>query len=243
MVLLQGKSPHSARSKDKRGRGTGYGSYSAAVGYAAILETPWVPPNLALWKTLWNFPSIPKIDIFIWTLLHNSIMTSNNLKRKGWEGPSCYSLCNHAEETAEHLFISCEFTKEVWRIMIGSTTERLPNSVMEIISNWNFLSPFNLSKKSLLKLAWMWTPKFLCWKIWLERNNRIFKEESRLPPQVVVKAWTMMAEALSTKPSIKNSTNLSPDEDRWLRELNLNQQTIEAFNPPQKVNWEIRLDE
>ena len=52
-----------------------------------------------------------------------------------------------------------------------------------------------------------------------------------------------MAEALSTKPSIKNSTNLSPDEDRWLRELNLNQQTIEAFNPPQKVSWEIRLDE
>ena len=127
--------------------------------------------------------------------------------------------------------------------MIGSAAERLPNSVMEFISNWNSLSPFNLSKKNLLKLAWMWTPKFLCWKIWLERNNRIFKEESRLPPQVVVKAWTMMAEALSTKPSIKNSTNLSPDEDRWLRELNLNQQTIEAFNPPQKVSWEIRLDE
>ena len=52
-----------------------------------------------------------------------------------------------------------------------------------------------------------------------------------------------MAEALSTKPSIKNSTNLSPEEERWLRELNLNQQTTEAINPPQKLNWEIRLDE
>ena len=52
-----------------------------------------------------------------------------------------------------------------------------------------------------------------------------------------------MAEALSTKSSIKNSVNLSPEEDRWLREFNLNQQTTEALNPPQKLNWEIRLDE
>ena len=127
--------------------------------------------------------------------------------------------------------------------MIGSTVDRLPNSVIEFISNWNYLSPFNLSKKNFLKLAWMWTPKFLCWKIWLERNNRIFKEESILPPQVAVKARTMMAEALSTKPSIKNLTNLTPDEEHWLKEINLNQQTMEALNPPQKLNWEIRLDE
>ena len=120
--------------------------------------------------------------------------------------------------------------------MIGSIADRLPNTVMELISNWNSFSPFNLSKKNLLKLAWMWTPKFLCWKIWLERNNIIFKEERRLPPQVVIKARTMMAEALSTEPSIKNSTNLTPDEERWLKELNLNRQTIEALNPPQKLN-------
>jgi len=107
--------------------------------------------------------------------------------------------------------------------MIGSTAERLPNSVMEIISNWTSLSPFNLSKKNLLKLAWIWTPKFLCWKIWLERNTRIFKEESRLPPQVAVKAQTMMAEALSTKSSIKNLVNLSLEEDCWLREYRSSQ--------------------
>ena len=73
--LLQGKSPISARSKDKRGWGSGSGKYTAAAGYAAILELLWVPPNPAPWKALWNFPSIPKVDIFIWTLLHNSILT------------------------------------------------------------------------------------------------------------------------------------------------------------------------
>ena len=91
----------------------GSGIYTAAAGYAAILEIPWVPPNPGPWKALWKFPSILNIDIFIWTLLHNSILTSDKLKSKVWEGPSRCPLCNHAEETAEHLFITCDFTQEV----------------------------------------------------------------------------------------------------------------------------------
>ena len=83
LELLQGKSLVSARSKDKRGWGLGSGKYTAAAGYTTILETPWVSPNPALWKALYNFPSIPKVDIFIWTLIHNSILTDENLKRKG----------------------------------------------------------------------------------------------------------------------------------------------------------------
>ena len=85
--------------------------------------------------------------------------------------------------------------------------------------------------------------QILCWKIWQEWNNRIFKEEGRLPPHVAIKAQTMLSEALSTKPFIRNSTTLSLEEDRWLRVFNLNQQTIEAIKPPQKTNWEIRLNE
>ena len=128
-----------------------------------------------------EFSSIPKVDIFIWTLLHNNILTSDNLKRKGWEGPSRCPLCNQAEETTEQLLFICDFSKEVWGLLLGSVSSTLPTSAPELLSRWMSLSPFNLSKKNLLKITWMWTPKFLCWKIWLERNNRIFKEESRLP--------------------------------------------------------------
>ena len=52
LELLQGKSPISARSKDKRGWGSGSGNYTAANGYADILELPWAPPNPAPWKAL-----------------------------------------------------------------------------------------------------------------------------------------------------------------------------------------------
>ena len=126
--LLQGKSPISARAKDKRSWGSRSGNYTAVEGYAAILEVPWAPPNPGPWKALWRFASIPKNDIFIWTVLHSSILTGEKLKSKGWEGPSRCPLCNQAEETIDHLFISCEFTKEVWSLTLGSTAVSLPNS-------------------------------------------------------------------------------------------------------------------
>ena len=163
--LLQGKSPISARAKDQRSWGTRSGTYTTAEGYAAILEVPWVPPNPGPWKALWKFASIPKIDIFIWTLLHNSILTGEKLKSKGWEGPSRCPLCNQAEETIEHLFITCEFTKEVWRLTLGPIAVCLPNSIKDLISSWIVIAPFSFSKKDRLKVAWMWTPKFLCWKV------------------------------------------------------------------------------
>ena len=158
LVLLQGKSPISFRAKDKHSWGSKSGKYTTAEGYAAILEVPWVPPNPGPWKSLWSYASIPKIDFFIWALLHNSILIGEKLKSKGWEGPSRCPLCNRAEETIEHLFIIYEFTKEVWRLTLGSISISLPNSITKLISCWISLAPFNFSKKNLLKLAWMWTP-------------------------------------------------------------------------------------
>ena len=152
------------------------------------MERPWAPPNPGPWEALWKYPSIPKIDIFTWQVLHNSILTNDNLKRKGWAGPSRCPLCKNAEENADHLFIACDFTQETWRIMLGPITISFPSSVVEMVSRWLHLYPYDLSKKNLIKTTWMWIPKFLSWKIWLERNNRIFKDESRVPAQIAVKA-------------------------------------------------------
>ena len=89
----------------------------------------------------------------------------------------------------------------------------------------------------------MWIPKFLCWKIWLERNNRLFKETSRLPPQVAIKAKIMLSEALNSKPETSNTATLSADEECWVKEYYPNLQSKETNKPLQKANWEIRLEE
>ena len=191
-----------------------------------------MPPNPGPWKGLWNYQSIPKIDIFIWTVLHNGILTTDNLRRKGWALPSRCPLCCCAEENVEHLFLCCDFTKEVWKAILWPNAVNLPDSTMELISCWSSLSPFDLSKKNLLKTMWMWIPKFVCWKVWLERNNRVFKETSRLPIQVVIKAKIMLAEALNSKPDLSNMAPISAEEERWMKEFHLNTQCQETSKPP-----------
>ena len=81
---------------------------------------------------------------------------------------------------------------------------------------------------------WMWIPKFVCWKIWLERNNRVFKETSKLPIQVAIKAKIMLAEALNSKPDLSNTATISAEEERWVKEFQLNLQSKETSKPPQK---------
>jgi hypothetical protein len=210
------KVPLQETIKDSRGWGDSTGKYTAAVGYKAIQAIPHVPPDPSPWKTIWHFPSVPKIDMFSWTLTHKSALTSENLKKKGWEGPSNYPLCKDAEETADHLFIECVYTTEVWTHFLNPLSISFPQSPSELISNWKYLSQFSMKKKNLLENCWMWLPKFLFWKVWLERNNIIFREESRTSSQVAQKIKAMMSESLNSNQTLKNFTPLTPEEDLWL---------------------------
>jgi hypothetical protein len=145
MILLEylhGKAPIGANYKDKRGWGSPTGNYTASAGYKAVLNIPWVPPNPGPWKALWLFPSIPKVDHFAWALTHNSILTYNNLKKRGWEGPSRCPLCRDHEETPEHLLFECGYSKEVWSLLLGGVPPRPPSLASDFLSNLADFIPF-----------------------------------------------------------------------------------------------------
>jgi hypothetical protein len=105
------------------------------------------------------------------------------------------------------------------------------------------LSPFDLHKKHLLKTVWMWLPKFITWKIWLERNNRVFNETSRLPSQVAIQARTLLAEALNGKVNLMNSAPLSVEESSWLNHFSQSSPGILKTSLKTIRSWEIRLEE
>eukprot|EP00253_Pinus_taeda_P006677 PITA_06677 len=173
--ILQGKSPSKANAKDKRGWGFISGQYTVAEGYKRIMAAPHVPPNLAQWKFIWDYLALPKIDFFCWTVAHQSILTRDNLRRRGMEGPSRCPLCRSDEETSNHLLLLCPFAQEVWRgvLLLEPFILVLPDNIPALFKTWASLSPFCLKNKSLLKTSWMWIPKFICWKIWLEDQEFI----------------------------------------------------------------------
>jgi hypothetical protein len=58
-----------------------------------------------------------KIKIVFWLMLENKVLTWENLRRRGWEGPSICSLCLREEETILHIMVCCPFTLEIWKFL------------------------------------------------------------------------------------------------------------------------------
>ena len=146
--LLQGKAPLKKAGKDERGWGSKAQAYTTAEGYQLLNSVPTALPNPALWKAVWNYRSLPKVDLFIWTLAHKSIPTGENLKRRGWEGPFRCPLCRQEEETTDHLLLNCNYSKEVWKQMIGpQLITRFPTDVTSLLLQWDSMGPFADKKK------------------------------------------------------------------------------------------------
>ena len=243
--LLQGKPPLKVSSKDKREWDSLLGSLSAVKGYKSMMVVPNIPSEPNQWKFISSFPSLPKIDFFRWRLAHKSILTRDNLRRHGMEGPSRCPLCVSDEETANHLLLMCPLAQEVWRgvLMLGPDKIELPRNILDLLRNWAKLSLLCLSKKGLLRTGWMRISKFTCWKLWLERNNRIFMEESGNPIRIITKIKALLGEAFEAKPAIRNGMILDSEEDQWLKELVPNHQDRSISLAKAFSHWEILLEE
>jgi len=51
------------------------------VGYEALLAHLSLPPNYRVWNRIWDTNSLPKVNMFCWTLTHVKILTGENLQK------------------------------------------------------------------------------------------------------------------------------------------------------------------
>ena len=113
MEYLSGNAPLARGFKDRRGWGSSR-LYTSTHGYSMYSAVPSVANDPAIWKNLWEAPTLPKIDIFCWTVLHNRIFTRENLQKRGIEGAFRFPLCRVNYETMLYLFFICPFARAVW---------------------------------------------------------------------------------------------------------------------------------
>jgi len=230
---------------DCRGWGSQVGVYSVAAGYRVLKAIPFVPPNPDVWKSIWSVKSLPKVDHFSWLLAHNSALTAEVLRKKGWEGPSQCSFCLKEEETSLHLFFECPFAKEVWRL---ATTPWTPNpslaDIPSLLCYWFHSSPFTSHQKDKLACAWLTLPKFIFWKLWLERNNCLFRGISSPPLQVVTKIKSLLGDFLRFQPWQHLNSPLQPLEEGWIISFNpgLLNSLPPSLDSQQLAVWEIRKE-
>ena len=108
-----------------------------------------------------------KIKVFGWLWLSDRLNSRNMLKRWHYNigNDYTYLLCDsNLEETMEHLFFQCSFSKNCWSdlgIYWSTQGTRL---------DW-----INLAKTSWNKPMFMAIFLQEAWSIWKERNNKLFR--------------------------------------------------------------------
>ncbi len=120
------------------------------------------------YSKIWRIKAPLKVRCFVWLVLRNRVLTVDNLLKRGWSGSEACELCSEANETGNHLFLTCRFTKELLHgLLVDKVFLRsceTPASLWEDCAR----KGGSYGRGELQTLASVW------WSIWLERNRRIF---------------------------------------------------------------------
>uniref|UniRef100_A0A0D9ZTM7 Reverse transcriptase zinc-binding domain-containing protein n=1 Tax=Oryza glumipatula TaxID=40148 RepID=A0A0D9ZTM7_9ORYZ len=127
-------------------------------------------------ELIWQAGAPSKIRFFLWLVAKG---------RMGWPHEDCCHLCGREHEDCHHLFVSCNFTNRVWRLMRAwiNIVFPLPGQNDCNITDWWIEARrcFRTGYRKIFDSVFMLT----CWLIWKERNARIFDQKMCSPDQLV----------------------------------------------------------
>ncbi|KAF5178633.1 hypothetical protein FRX31_031782 [Thalictrum thalictroides] len=131
-------------------------------------------PYRLVWKV--DIPS--KVQFFMWTVMHNRILTADNLIHRGSQvNPRC-SFCDNLNESISHLLLHCSVSLNVWSVLMMSYPEVYPNLFTVVsVEEWLNLWPPGTHQEFGSKV-WSYLPYAVFWTLWKTRNHRIFRQKT-----------------------------------------------------------------
>jgi hypothetical protein len=112
--------------------------------------------------------------LYAWLLMHDWVLTADNLMKKHWPCNEFCALCYCLSESTEHLLTQCNYAEAVWNI----TADKFRIPFFTVLSGaggpkqWvQSLLDAGTKKEKKRKLGVLFT---FWWLTWKERNNRIF---------------------------------------------------------------------
>jgi hypothetical protein len=131
-------------------------------------------------KFLWKIKIPMKVRIFLWEVLKNSILTKDNLLKRGWTGnEQCQFCCE--KETINHLLFGCGLAKLAWQVVLCAFhLNRPPDRVDDLFGGWIKSFPLNLRNLVLCGAG------ALCWILWKTRNDACFERKFPNDPANVI---------------------------------------------------------
>lgn len=158
------------------------GKYTIKDGYNYLL----VAKDLSTWpyKFFWHMACLLKAGDFAWLAVQDRVLTGMRLDRLGITAVFSCVFCNKNLESSKHLFLHCDFAYACQQWLF----EKLNRS---FVIGKDLLSHFRawplLFASSFYACLWIISPSIVIWNIWLERNNRIFKQTSSSLAEVLLR--------------------------------------------------------
>ncbi|XP_004240778.1 uncharacterized protein [Solanum lycopersicum] len=113
----------------------------------------------------------------MWIMMHQKLSTVDRLVQWGIEVEKVYVICKKAEETAEHLFLQCQFARKLWERLLGSIDHHSTVPlVWEQFQQWCI--QYGKGKRATAQRFKTVLTEGI-YGLWIERNNRIFEHKSR----------------------------------------------------------------
>ncbi|GJU04828.1 RNA-directed DNA polymerase, eukaryota, reverse transcriptase zinc-binding domain protein [Tanacetum coccineum] len=127
-------------------------------------------------KLVWFSQCIPKHSFILWLAVQERLLTQDRLKMWGSYDMMVCGLCMMDEESHNHLFFQCEYSKAIWKklqLMMGSNiSSQCWKDTVEFMSN----KPCFNNIWSIIRRLCLGASVYF---IWQERNFRLFRDQKR----------------------------------------------------------------
>ncbi|WMV10212.1 hypothetical protein MTR67_003597 [Solanum verrucosum] len=84
-----------------------------------LLDTSTETKELWPWKMIWKGKIPHKVAYFTWLVARQSVLTQDNLMKRGKDLCSRCFFCESETETINHLFLHCKVTEKLWKYFIN----------------------------------------------------------------------------------------------------------------------------
>ncbi|KAJ3708007.1 hypothetical protein LUZ61_011712 [Rhynchospora tenuis] len=150
------------------------GCFTVRSAYGMLISAGKIKFRASL---IWKLKLPPSIKIFTLLLFHDRILTQEALLKRNILVQQGCVLCNTPVlESATHLFCTCSYVLHVWAKLQQLFPSRMPTTFPDLESLWQHALFNNSGDRTNAKAVLAITT---IWAVWLERNNRLFRQEAR----------------------------------------------------------------
>lgn len=142
-----------------------FGAYSIASYYENIRRRN---PKVSWFRLVWNGKVPMKFRFIAWLLMHQRLKTRALLARRGLDIDTSCMFCTCPTKNCSHLFFACNYTKEVWKTVLGEFGISRDPTSWEMELRW--LKQAYKGRSTKAKIIRSCT----VYMLWWERNKRVF---------------------------------------------------------------------